>query len=172
MHPGYYLNWRYSRSKSGFIAFYAFILLLILGIFGIAYWWVSRVTTDIIHKEALRIKARNFAQAALEKVLINITNQYRLGNTDLEYPSKYVKEKIDSEYNMEFGDGKFMVESVNPYCIPSSNRVMFGVPYHKNGVLVGFYDVWQVITIGEIPEAGIKARVETLVKIIRNFVQY
>jgi len=160
------------HKRLGFIAFYAFIMLLILGIFGISYWFVSRLTTDMIYKEAHRIKARNFAQAGVEKVLINILNQYRLGNARLDYPGKFTKERIDKEYNVEFGDGRYRVELVKPYVIPNSFKEMFGIPYYKNQVLIGFYDVWQVVVVGEIPETNTHARVETLVKVIRNFVQY
>lgn len=159
-------------ARAGFIAFYAFIMLLILGIFGISYWLVSRMTTDMIFKEACRIRARNFAQAGVEKVLINILNQYRLGNAKLDYPGKYTVERIDKEYNVEFGDGRYRVELVKPYVLPGSFKEMFGVPYYKNQVLIGFYDVWQVVVVGEVPDANITARVETLVKVIRNFVHY
>lgn len=159
--------------REGFIAFYAFIMLLVMGIFGISYWAVSRMTTDMILKEACRIRARNFAQAGIEKVLINILNQYRLGNARLDYPSnKYTTERIDKEYNVEFGDGRYRVELVKPYILPGSTKEMFGVPYYKNQVLIGFYDVWRVVVVGEVPEEKISARVETLVKVIRNFVQY
>ncbi len=158
--------------RNGFIAFYAFIMLLILGIFGISYWIVSRLTTDMIYKEATRIRARNFAQAGVEKVLINILNQYRLGNARLDYPSKYTVERIDKEYNVEFADGRYRVELVKPYTMPGTFKEMFGVPYYKNQVLIGFYDVWQVVVVGEVPATNTTARVETLVKVIRNFVQY
>jgi hypothetical protein len=161
-----------ARGRKGFIAFYSFILLLILGIFGIGYWATSRMTTDMILKEAHRIRARNFAQAGIEKVLVNIMNQYRLGNHNLEYPGKMKMDRIDKEYNVEFGDGRYAVETVERHTPPGSDKMMYALPYFKNQVLTGYYDVWRVVVVGEVPDTHTKARVETLVKIIRNFVQY
>lgn len=169
---------RSTRIKSpwrrGFIAMYSFVLLLILGIFGISYWWVSRMSTDMIVKEAHRIKARNFAQAGIEKVMVNIMNQYNLGNHDLDYDPgfKFSVERIDKEYNVEFGDGSYAVDYVRPYEIPSSNRKMRGIPYYKNGIRIGHYDLWEVSVTGETSQSGIKATVRTIVKVICNHVLY
>jgi hypothetical protein len=161
-----------SRGRRGFIAFYAFILLLILGIFGIGYWATSRLTTDMIVKEAHRIQARNFAQAGVEKVLVNIMNQYRLGNRNLEYPNRYTVETVDKEYKVSFGDGSYEVERVVPYTAPQTDLLMLSVPYYKNRVLIGQYDVWEITVAGRVSSSGVTARVRTLTKVIRTFVQY
>ncbi|HEY9069861.1 MAG TPA: hypothetical protein VIV61_06355 [Candidatus Ozemobacteraceae bacterium] len=159
-------------ARRGFIAFYSFILLLILGIFGISYWAVSRLSTSAIVQEAGRIRARNLAQAGVEKVMINILNQYRLGNHNLTYPGKFSKERTDKEYNVEFGDGMYRVESVQPYTMPGSSKIMTAVPYIQRQTVTGTYDVWKVVVVGEVSEGGIRARVETLVKVIRQFARY
>ncbi|HNW33687.1 MAG TPA: hypothetical protein PKM25_02065 [Candidatus Ozemobacteraceae bacterium] len=160
------------RARRGFIAFYSFILLLILGIFGISYWGVSRLSTGAIIQEAGRIRARNLAQAGVEKVMINILNQYRLGNHNLEYPGKFSRERTDKEYNVEFGDGSYRVESVQPYSMPGNSKVMRQMPYVQRQTVTGTYDVWKIVVIGEIPDGSARARVETLVKIIRQFARY
>ncbi len=162
--------------RKGFIAFYSFILLLILGIFGIAYWWTSRLTTDMIVKESHRIIARNLAQAGVEKALVHIMNQYRLGNPSFEYPTGgnlgFSRDKADKEFNVSFADGSYLVEHIKPYVVPGSDRKMSGIPYFKNRVHVGFYDVWDISVIGKVDSTGIKVKVQTLAKVIRNFVQY
>jgi len=158
-------------SKRGFIAFYSFILLLILAIFGISYWAVSRLSTSAIVQEAGRIRARSLAQAGVEKVMINIVNQYRLGNRNLEYPGKFSRDRTDKEYNVEFGDGSYRVESVQPYSMPGSSKVMKQVPYYQRQTVIGTYDIWKVVVVGEVPE-GAQARVETLLKIIRQYARY
>ena len=158
-------------SKRGFIAFYSFILLLILGIFGISYWAVSRLSTSGIVQEAGRIRARCLAQAGVEKVMINIINQYRLGNRNLGYPGKFSRDRTDKEYNVEFGDGSYRVESVQPYTAPGSSKVMTQVPYYQRQTVVGTYDIWRVVVVGEVPESA-QARVETLLKIIRQYARY
>ena len=160
--------------KRGFIAMISFILLLILGIMGVGYWSVSRLSTDMIVKEAHRIKARNLAQAGVEKVMVNIMNQYRLGSFDMEYPgsNKFVRERLDKEYEMDFGDGRYKVELVEPYVLPGSNSGIRNQQYYKNKVSIGVYDVWRIVVVGEIPQSRTLARVETLVKVIRNTVQY
>lgn len=156
--------------RRGFIAVTAFILLLIFAIIGISYWSISRLSTDMILKEAHRIKARNLAQAGAEKVMINIMNQYRLGNYDLTFKPGYSKERIDEEYKKDFGDGRYQVEEVKAY--EQDNRDFINQPYVKNRVQIGQYDVWQVTVTGEVPQSGVRATVETLVKVIRSSVQY
>ncbi len=158
--------------RRGFVASFTFIILLILAIFGVSYWSVSRLSTDQILKEAQRIKARNLAQAGIEKVMINIMNQYLMGNTSLDYPTKFAKETVDKEYEKDFGDGKYKVESVQIYFPPGSDKRMLNVPYFKNRVQIGSYDIWKIVAVGEIPDSKIIARVETLAKVIRNTVQY
>lgn len=159
-------------SKRGFIAFYSFILLIILGIFGISYWGVSRLSTSAIVQEAGRIRARNLAQAGVEKVMINIINQYRLGNQNLTYPGKFSRGRTDKEYNVEFGDGAYRVESVQPYSMPGNSKVMTQVPYYQRQTVIGTYDVWKVVVVGEVPDGSARARVETLLKVIRQFARY
>ena len=162
---------RAASARRGFIAILSFILLLILATFGIAYWTASRLSTDQIFKEAHRIKARALAQAGIEKVQINLLNQYRLGNTDVSYaPGMFTTQRIDKEYNMDFGDGRYQVESVKPYA--PGEKVFFNLPYVKNRVPIGSYDIWRVVVIGEVPQSAVRARVETLIKVIRNNVVY
>lgn len=160
--------------RRGFIAMVSFILLVILGILGISYWSISRLSTDQILKEAHRIKARSIAQAGVEKVLVHIMNQYRQKNFDLEYPGskKYTQERQDKEFKREVGDGYYQVETIEPYEWPSSNMTLRNRVYTKNRVPIGTYDVWRVVVLGVVPQTNIQARVETLVKVIRQVVQY
>jgi len=160
--------------RKGFIAVVAFILLVILGILGISYWSISRLSTDQILKEAHRIKARSIAQAGIEKVLVHVMNQYRLRNYDLEYPGskKYVQDRQEKEFKREVGDGYYQVELIQAYEPPSTNAALRNRVYAKNRVPIGIYDVWRVVVVGVMPTTNVQARVETLVKVIRQTVQY
>ncbi|MFZ2957300.1 MAG: hypothetical protein WA705_10460 [Candidatus Ozemobacteraceae bacterium] len=156
--------------KNGFIAMLSFILLVILSIFGLSYWTLSRFTTDQILKEAHRIKARALAQAGVEKVLINVMNQYRVGNYDMTYAPGFTKDRVDDEYRKDFGDGLYRVESVKPYSV--NNRDYVNQSYFKNHVSIGRYDIWKITVVGEVPQTNTRATVESVVKVIRSSVQY
>jgi hypothetical protein len=161
---------KFNRTNNGFIAMISLILLLIFGILGISYWMSSRLTTDMILTEAHRIKARNFAQAAIEKVKINIVNQYSMNNHDLNYPSGIIKDRVDEEYNKSFPDGEYKVVSVKPY--EYANLTYYNVPHYQNGVMIGHYDIWEVEATGMVKSTGVQARKKTLVKIYRDYVVY
>lgn len=161
---------RLTGARQGFIAMVALILLIIFGILGIFYWLSSRLSTDMILNEAHRIKARSFAQAAIEKVKINICNQYNMNNHDLNYPSKYTKDTIDKEYNKAFADGEYRVLSVKPY--ENSNMTYYNVPHYQKGVMIGHYDIWEVTAAGKVFQTEVEAEMTTLIKIYRDFVTY
>ncbi|HAE40614.1 MAG TPA: hypothetical protein DCG57_18570 [Candidatus Riflebacteria bacterium] len=162
---------RHKKSaRQGFIAMVSLILLVIFAILGVAYWLSSRLTTDMIFAESQRIKARNFAQAALEKVKINITNQYLMNNHDLEYPPRYTNDRVTKEYNIQFADGEFKVISVKPY--EQGGRRFYNVAHHSKGVKIGNYDIWEVTTNGVAKSTGITAELRALVKIYRDYVVY
>lgn len=158
--------------RRGFIAMLSLILLIILGIFGVAYWLASRMTTDQILREAHRVQARNFAQAAVEKVKVNIMNQYRLGNRNMDYPSGFIVDRVDREYARDFAEGGYRVLSVKPFSQEGSDLRMLNLPYFKNRLLVGYYDVWEIEALGWAGEKSVEANIRTLVKVIRNVVQY
>ncbi|MBF0547354.1 MAG: hypothetical protein HQM08_23130 [Candidatus Riflebacteria bacterium] len=160
-----------NKPESGFISVISLIILLIFAVLGLFYWSISRYSTDMILKEAHRIKARALAHAAVETVMVNIMNQYRMGNFDVSFsPGKFSVSGTDREYNMDFGDGKFSVESVAPYAI--GNKSFKDQGYYKNNVLIGNYDIWQIRALAVIPQSGTKARIDTLVKVIRTRTQY
>jgi hypothetical protein len=161
---------RPQNSKRGFIAMVALILLIIFGIMGVSYWMSSRMTTSLILNEAHRIKARNFAQAAAEKVKINLCNQYNMNNHNLNYPSEYTKDRTDKEYNREFADGQYKVLSVQPH--EADNMTYYNVPHYQKGVVIGHYDIWSVKTYGQVKSTGIEAEMTTLIKIYRDYVSY
>lgn len=158
--------------RRGFISMVAFILLVLMGIIGLAYWSTSRIATDQILKESHRIKARNLAQAAVEKVRIHIVNQYTMGNFDVTYPGKFNRDRIDQEFKREFGDGTYWVESVKPWTLPGTSQTVQNLDYYKNRIKVGVFDIWEVVAIGEVPGSGIRARIRSLVKVVRMKVQY
>jgi len=158
------------RPRQGFIAMTALIMLVIFGVLGVAYWLSSRLSTDMILVESQRIKARNFAQAAIEKVKINICNQYNMNNHNLAYPAKFTTDRVDKEYNMVFADGEYRVMSVKPY--EDGNRTYYNVAHHSKGVLVGNYDIWEVVARGIAKPTGMTAEMRTLVKVFRDHIVY
>ncbi|MBQ2592335.1 MAG: hypothetical protein II567_03540, partial [Candidatus Riflebacteria bacterium] len=91
----------YNKKRSGFIAFVTLFLLGIFGLMGIAYWFNSRMNTDMLWVESQRLRARNFAQAGIEKVKIHMCNVCQRGEkTDMR-----LKEYRPEEFNKEFEDG-------------------------------------------------------------------
>lgn len=163
-------NNRKTHKRTGFVAMVSLILLVIFAIIGVAYWLSSRLTTDMIFAEAQRIKARNFAQAALEKVKINIVNQYSMNNHDLDFPPRFTNDRISKEYNLKFADGEYRVVSVRPY--EEGGRRYYNVPHHSKGVKIGNYDIWEVVTHGIAKSTGITAELRALIKIYRDSVVY
>lgn len=161
---------KYQDGRSGFIAMMALILLVIFAILGVAYWMSSRLTTDMIFAESQRIKARNFAQAAVEKVKINICNQYNMNNHNLEYPAKYTSDRIDKEYNIQFADGEYRVISVKP--LEEGGRTFYNVPHYHKGVMIGHYDIWEVKVNGLAKATGITAEMRSLIKVYRDYIVY
>lgn len=158
------------RQRHGFIAMFALVLLIIFGVLGTSYWITSRASTDMIIKEAHRIKARSYAQAGIETVKINIANQYSMGVHNVEYPSKYVKGRVDKEYNIKFTDGEYKVLSVKPF--ESENHTYQNALHYSNGVVIGHYDVWEIKAIGRVNSTKIEAEVKSLVKVYRDYVSY
>lgn len=158
------------RQRQGFIAMVALILLVIFGILGVFYWLSSRMSTDMILTEAHRIKARNFAQAALEKVKINICNQYNMNNHDLNYPAKFTQSAVDKEYIRIFPDGEYRVVQVKPY--ENENLSFYNVPHYQKGVMIGHYDIWEVKTLGKVNGTGVEVEMTSLIKIYRDYVTY
>lgn len=156
--------------RRGFVAMVALILLIIFAIIGVAYWLSSRLSTDMIFAESQRIKARNFAQAAVEKVKINLFNQYSMNNHNLDYPSKFTVDRIDKEYNIEFADGGFKVLAVKPY--ENGGRRFYNVPHFQKGVKIGNYDIWEIVVNGQAKASGIIAEMRTLIKVYRDQIVY
>lgn len=162
---------KHARVQKGFIALLSVCMLLIFAIIGFAYWFSSRLTTDMIANEAFRIKARNFAQAAVEKVKIHIVNEYSRNNYDLNFSgSNYSSDSIGirREYAREFSDGKYAVVSVKPY--QEGIAKYFNAPHFRKGIKVGYYDIWEVVTEGEA--SGIKAIKTSYIKVYRDFINY
>lgn len=157
-----------NKKRSGFVAMTSLVMLILFGILGVAYWFSSRQNTDMVFAEAQRIKARNFAQAAVEKVKMNIVNQYRMNNFRLEYPKNDVR--TNKEYNMKFDKGEYRVISVRPYSLGSMKY--YNIPYEVNGDSVGRYDIWEVVTQGISKPTRIIAEIHVLIKTYRYHIVY
>lgn len=152
------------NSKNGFIAPLTMFLLVIFGLIGIAYWYSSRMNTDMLFVEAHRIKARNFAQAGIETAKIEIVNRSR---TKLYDKLSELKSK---NFEKEFEDGGFRVVSIKPYELESVKYQK--VPHIVKGRLVGDYDIWEVVAEGYSKQTKVTASIKTLIKVYRNSVVY
>lgn len=155
-----------NRKKKGFIAFVTLFLLVIFALIGIAYWYSSRMNTDMLFMEAQRLKARNYAQAAVEAVKVNICNTYfRLNKRDMRLRVNNPK----NSYKKEFPDGGYRVISINP--VTTDIGECLNVPNLVKGRSIGFYDVWNIKTEG-YTQNGATVQLETIIRVYRDDVVY
>ena len=100
----------YYRKKRGFIAFVTLFLLAIFALMGFAYWFSSRTSTDLLFIEAQRFKARNYAQAGIERARIYMCNVLQLTkNSDMR--TNFNKK----DFEKSFEDGGYRVTSIKPF---------------------------------------------------------
>lgn len=157
------------NKKAGFIALVSLLMLVIFAILGISYWLSSRLTTDLIVTEAYRVKARNLAQSALEKVKINIANQYHRNNFNMTYSSgAFTRDDADEMYNTNYDNMSMSVISINRYEL--DGRVFFQVPHYRDGIKIGYYDIWEIKTRGQFSNVSVNKT--SLIKVYRDYVQY
>lgn len=154
------------RKKSGFIAFVCLFLLVIFGLMGIAYWYSSRMNTDMFYMESLRIKAKNYAQAGVETVKINIRNNIKF---DKNYDMNLATNK-HKDYEKVFEDGGFRVTSIKPLEIDGieyRNRMHF-----VRGRATGAFDVWVITVEGYTKKPSVVVELKTTVRVFHEYAVY
>lgn len=154
----------HNHRKQGFIAFVTLFLLVIFALIGIAYWYSSRMNVDMLYVESQRIKARNYAQAAIESVKIDICNRNRLGNNDMTMKSS------KSKYDRDFEDGGFRVTSIKPFV--ADGLEYKNVSHMIKGRNIGEYTIWEVIAEGYIKNSKVTAELKSLIKVYRDSIVY
>ena len=156
----------YNKKRSGFIAFITLFLLAIFGLMGIAYWFNSRMNTDMLWVESQRLKARNYAQAGIEKVKIHMCNVcQRAEKTDMR-----LKEYNPAEFNKEFEDGGYRVKSIDVLKLDGAEYM--NVKHVVKGRVIGQFDVWEVTVEGYTKKSGNVVEIKTILRVFRDNVVY
>lgn len=156
----------YNKRRSGFIAFVTLFLLAIFGLMGIAYWYSSRMNTDMLWVESHRLRARNFAQAGIEKVKIHMCNVCQRGEkTDMR-----LKEYNPEEFNKEFEDGGYRVKSIEIF--KYDGQEYNNVKHVVKGRVIGEFDVWEVTVEGYTKKAKTVVEIKTILRVYRDNVVY
>ena len=156
----------YNKKRSGFIAFVTLFLLAIFGLMGIAYWFNSRMNTDMLWVESHRLRARNFAQAGIEKVKIHMCNVcQRSDKFDMR-----LKNFKEAEFNKEFEDGGYRVKSIQPLTIGGVEYL--NVKHTVKGRVIGEFDVWEVTVEGYTKKTGSKVEIKTTLRVFRDNIVY
>ena len=154
------------RRKSGFIAFVCLFLLVIFALMGIAYWYSSRMNTDMFYMESLRIKAKNYAQAGVETVKINVRNNIKFDkNYDMSLENNNPK-----DYKKEFEDGGFRVISLKPLVIDGAE--FRNKPHFVKGRLTGVFDVWSVKVEGYTKKPSVVVELDTVIRVFHENAVY
>ncbi len=160
------------RAMIEIIVIMVFSVLLTVGAIYLKY---STQSVDGIIVQAHRIKARNLAYAAYQKALITLKHQYAAGNTNWLYPDQ----KVTPEDQMErdLGDGRYKllkVEIVKSLQTPYEllDRTYHNAEYVIGDAQYGKYDVYRIVSMGEIPSSKTRVKLTSLVKVIKEKVRY
>jgi hypothetical protein len=156
----------YNKRRKGFIAFITLFLLAIFGLIGIAYWYSSRMNTDMLYTESLRLKARNYAQAGIEKVKIHMCNVCQR-NHDYDMAKNSNQSK---EYKKEFEDGGYRVVSIKPFYFEGQEYK--NVQHFVKGRLIGQFDVWEVTVEGYTKKNKIVVEIKNIIRLYHDSVVY
>ncbi len=150
--------------KKGFIAFVVLFLLVIFALMGIAYTYSSRMNTDILYVESQRIKARNYAQAGIEKVKISMCNIcQKRGTQDMSIIQ-------GKPYDKEFEDGGYRIVSVKPFYL--KGKVFKDIPHEVKGRIIGKMNVWEVTVEGYTKNSKTVVELKTILRIYHDNIVY
>ena len=152
------------NSKKGFIAFVVLFLLVMFALMGIAYTYSSRMNTDMLFVESQRIKARNYAQAGIEKVKISMCNICQRTN---KYDMSIIK---GEKYEKEFEDGGYRIVSVKPFYM--NGKEYYNVSHDVKGRTIGTFDVWEVTVEGYTKKTKAVVEIKTILRIYHDDIVY
>lgn len=156
----------YNKNRRGFIAFVVMFLLVAFGLMGISYWYSSRMSTDSLFVESQRLKARNYAQAGIEKVKINMCNMcQRTDKFDMRLKASKTK-----DFSKDFDDGGYRVTSIEPFSV--GNKEYLKVKHMVKGRLIGEFDVWEVTVEGYTKNPKTVVEIKHIIRVYRDNVVY
>lgn len=154
------------NKRKGFIAFVTMFLLVIFALMGIAYWYSSRMNTDMLYVESQRLKARNYAQAGIEKAkicmcnLLQKTNNYNMDSNAIS----------NNDKSKEFEDGGYRIVSIKPFTV--DNQRYLNVNHVVKGRQIGHFDVWEVTVEGYTKNTKTAVEIKHIIRIYRDFIVY
>ena len=156
----------YNNKRKGFIAFVVMFMLVIFALMGIAYWASSRASTDTLYMESQRLKARNYAQAGIEKVKLNMCNMCQRTNKFDMRMSSSQKNKMSKE----FEDGGYRIVSIQPFA--EGNTEFKNVKHIVKGRVIGEFDVWEVVVEGYTTKTKTCVEIKHIIRIYRDNIVY
>ncbi len=154
------------RRRKGFIAFVTLFLLAIFGLMGIAYWFSSRMNTDMLWVESQRLRARNFAQAGIEKARLHICNVCQRSDKYDMRKSSYNKE----EFEKKFEDGGYRITGIEPF--KYEGKEYLNVDHVVKGRVIGKFDVWEITSEGYTTKTKQVVEIKTIIRVFRDNVVY
>lgn len=157
----------YNNKRKGFIAFVVMFLLVIFGLLGIAYWSSSRMNTDTLYIESQRLKARNYAQAGIEKVKLHMCNKCQRTN---DYDMTESSSSRLAKLSKDFEDGGYRVVSIQPFRV--DGNMFKNVKHYVKGRLIGEYDVWEVTVEGYTKNVKTTVEIKHIIRIYRDNIVY
>lgn len=156
----------YNKNRKGFIAFVVMFLLVVFGLMGISYWYTSRMSTDMLYVESQRLKARNYAQAGIEKVKLNMCNMcQRTNKYDMRLKASKAK-----DFSKDFNDGGYRVVSIEPFSV--GNKEYLNVKHMVKGRLIGEFDVWEVTVEGYTKNPKTVVEIKHIIRVYRDSIVY
>ncbi len=164
--------------RSGESAMIEIIVIMVFSVLlfvGAIYLKYSIQSVDGILVQAHRIKARNLAYAAYQKALLTLKHQYASGHTNWLYPDQKVAPANHMERSLGDGNYKLLkVEIVRDLKTPFEllERTFHNAPYVIGDAEYGKYDVYRIVSMGEVPASKTRVKLISLVKVIREKVRY
>lgn len=163
------------NERSAFIEVVVILILAVALAVGGIFFKYSVQSVDSLFVQAHRIKARYLAHAAYQRALLTLRRQYTASNYNWSYPEHKVL--ADNLFERDLGDGRYKVlrvETVKSLRTPieTINKNYQNLKYVVGNTEYGNYEVYRITTLGEVPSSGTRIKMTSLVKVIREKVQY
>ena len=133
---------------------------------GIAYWFNSKSNTDMLYVESQRFKARNYAQAGIEKAKICMCNL-------LQHSKSYDMDKSalsDKDKRQEFEDGGYRITKIEPFRL--NGKTYRNVPHLVKGKQIGNFDVWEITVEGYTKKIKTIVEIKHVIRVYRDYIVY
>lgn len=175
---------KFPRDRSGISIILTILIFFSLFAFGIIFLNLSTRSRDEAVWESARMKAKELANAGLNKAIMLLKHQHEKGNSFWRYPKqgnlsvseKELKVKVYSDNEKQDLYGEYEILEVTGYLYRKNIHTLIGpyenICYLRNGRKLGHYDILKIVTEGRVKKPDINCRLESIVKVIRQDVIY